>query len=68
MSNEPDDERHPPLTLVIRGDRDPRRLGRPALYRLRAVLRGLLRQAGWVVVDLTELHPSPVMWGDGQGI
>lgn len=62
-------ELHPePVVLVVRGGRDPRRLGRPALLRLRAALKQLARAHGWEVVDYQLLHPSPYLWTPGEGV
>ncbi len=64
----------PPGVVVIhiRPVADPQardgRPGRAPLYRLRGLLRVMLRGFGWKVCDMHELHPAPVVWPGGEGI
>jgi hypothetical protein len=60
------------FVLVLRAGPDPllRRglKGRTEVYRLKLLLKGVLRQFGFVVVEMKELYPSPYVWGWGEGI
>lgn len=60
-----------PVVLVLQAGADPmRRVGvdRPALYRLKLLLKGLLRQAGWVVVECRDQVPTTIVYPGGEYI
>ncbi len=59
------------LNLILRPGPDPlKRQGvdRPALVRLRGLLKDLLRKAGWICVGFPDHLYMPVMGGHGEGI